>query len=144
MSGNTEKKSFWGAFSITDRESCENAIRNGGIAAMISAGITAIFAGIGFFTSSSDKDLAYLLDPWIAVDALLIVILAIFIFRKSRVAATTMVLYFAVSKVIMWYDMGKAQGLFMSIIFFMFYFTAMRGTYIWHKSYKDVNLESVA
>lgn len=144
MSGNTEKKSFWGTFSITDRASCEKAIHNGGIAAMISAGITAVFAGIGFFTTSSNKNLAYLLNPWLAVDVLLIVILGICIFRKSRFAATTMVLYFAVSKVIMWYDMGKVRGLFTSIIFFMFYFTAMRGTYIWHKSSKGVNLESVA
>jgi len=144
MSGNNEKKSFWEMFSITDRTSCEKAIRNGGIAAMISAGITSVFAGIGFFTSSSNKDLAYLLDPWMAVDVLFIVILGIFIFRKSRVAATIMVLYFSVSKAIIWYDMGKARGLAMSLIFFLFYFTAMRGTYIWHKSYKDTIHESVA
>ena len=140
MSGNTEKNSFWGAFSITDRASCEKSIRNGGITAMISAGITAVFAGIGFFTSSSNKDLAYLLDPWLTVDVVLILILGIFIFRRSRAAATIMLLYFAVSKAIMWYDMGNVKGLFVSIIIFKFYFTAMRGTYIWHKSYKNEHL----
>lgn len=143
MSGNTEKNSLFGVFSITDRASCERAIRNGGITAMISAGITAVFAGIGFFTSSSNKDLAYLLDPWLTVDAVLIVILGIFIFRRSRVAATIMVLYFAVSKAIIWYDMGNMKGLFVGFIFFMFYFTAMRGTYIWHKSYKNEGSHSV-
>jgi hypothetical protein len=144
MSNGTGKKSFLDAFTITDRMSCEKAIRNGGIAAMISAGITAIFAGIGFVTSSSNKDMAYLLDPWMMVDVVLIVILGIFIFRKSRVASTVMVLYFVVSKAIMWYDMGKAQGLLMSLIFLLYYFTAMRGAYIWHKSYKDDSRVSVA
>lgn len=36
MPNNTGKKSFFGAFAITDRTSCEKAIRNGGIAAMTS------------------------------------------------------------------------------------------------------------
>ncbi|WP_308367233.1 MULTISPECIES: hypothetical protein [unclassified Microbulbifer] len=140
MSMGAKKKSLLDAFSITDRRSCEKAIRNGGIAAMVSAGITAIFAGLGFITSSSSKNLAYLLDPWLTVDVALIVILGIFILRKSRVASILMLLYFVTSKGIMWYDMGKPQGLFMSAIFFLFYFTAMRGTYIWHKSYKDESL----
>jgi hypothetical protein len=55
------KKSLMSHFKIADRSSCEKAIKNGGIAALISAGITAIFAGFGFFTTSSNKDLAYLL-----------------------------------------------------------------------------------
>ena len=137
MADSKQKKSFIDSFRINDRESCEKAIRNGGIAAMISACITAIFAGAGFFTSSSNKDLAYFLDPWLSVDVVLIIVLGVFVFRKSRVASTLLVLYFAVSKAIMWYDMGKAQGIIVSVIFFLFYVTAMRGTYIWHKYYRD-------
>lgn len=38
----------------------------------------------------------------------------------------------------MWYETGKPQGLLMSVLFFMLYFTAMRGTFTWHKEYKDV------
>jgi hypothetical protein len=139
-----QKNSFLESFSIKDRTSCEKAIRNGGIAAMVSAVITAIFAGIGFFTGSSDKELAYILDPWMIIDVVLIVILGAFIFQKSRVAATLMVVYFIVSKAIMWYEMGRAQGVFMSIIFFLFFVTAMRGTYIWHNAYKHESSKSVA
>ena len=143
MADRKEKQSFIDSFRINDLESCEKAIRNGGIAAMISAGITAIFAVAGFFTSSSNKDLAYLLDPWMTVDVVLIIVLGVFVFRKSRVASTLLVLYFAVSKAIMWYDMGKAQGLLLSIIFFLYYFTAMRGTYIWYASYRDAPATTV-
>lgn len=115
---------------------CTKAIKNGGIAAMISAAITGGFAIAGFFTNSSSNDLNYFLDPWILVDAVLIVVLGIFIFRKSRVAATLMVIYFVGSKLLMWAEMGEPKGLPMTIIFLLFYVTAMRGTYIWH-AYSD-------
>lgn len=144
MSNNTEKKPFWGSFSITDQESCAKAIKSGGIAAMISAAITAAFAIAAFFTTSSDKSLNYFLDPWLFVDVVLIVAMGIFIFRKSRVAATLMVIYFTGSKLLMWAEMGEAKGLFMTMIFLFFYVTAMRGTYIWHSKYRDVPIKATA
>jgi len=133
------KKSFMDSFRINDRLSCSKAIRNGGIAAMVSAGVTAIFAGIGSFVTSSNKNLAYFLDPWLFLDVALLIILGIFVFRKSRIASTLLVIYFAISKAIFWYDTGKLQGLFVSIIFFLYYVTAMIGTYIWHSSYSDTS-----
>jgi hypothetical protein len=144
MSDSKEKKSFFDNLQIRDRESCVKAIRYGGIAAMISAGITAIFAGLGVFTSSSNKDLAYLLDPWMAIDVVLIVVMSIFVFRRSRVASTLLVVYFVASKAIMWADMGKVQGLIVSLIFLLFYVNAMRGTYLWHSSYKNAPATTVA
>jgi hypothetical protein len=143
MSVNNKKKSLWGMFSITDPASCKSAIYNGGIAAMLSAGITIAIAVIGFFSNSHDKIVEYVLDPDMVLSVVLVIVLGIFIFRKSRIAATIMVLHFALSKALIWYDIGNAPG-FLSIIFFLFYFNAMRGTYIWHKLYKNVQLESVA
>ena len=137
MSTDTVKKSFWGSFAITDRESCAKAIRNGGIAAMISAAISCAFALSGFFKSSSDKGLNYLLDPWVLLDAVLIVVLGIFIFRKSRIAATLMVVYFAGSKLLMWAETGEPKGLLVTLIFLLLYVTAMRATYIWHSKYRE-------
>ena len=136
MSNSKIKRTFIDSFWINDRASCEQAIKNGGIAATISAGITALFAGFGIFTSSSNKVLAYMLDPWMVLDVVVIIVLSVFIFRKSRVASTLMVLYFVTAKALMWYEIGKPKGLIMSIIFFLFYVTAMRATYIWHTSYK--------
>ena len=137
MDSKIEKKSFFNSFEINDKESCTKAIKNGGIAAMISATITALFGVAGLFTSSDNEEIKYYLDPWILVDSFLIVVLGFFIFRKSRVAATLMVIYFAGGKLISWYDLGKATGLLMSLIFFAYYFNAMRGTYIWHSTYNN-------
>jgi hypothetical protein len=137
MSSNTGKKSFWGSFAITDQDSCAKAIKSGGIAAMLSATVTGAFAISAFFTSSSDKTLNYFLDPWLLVDLILILVIGFFIFRKSRVAATLMVIYFVGSKLLIWIDLGEPKGLVMSIILLFFYVTAMRGTYIWHSKYHN-------
>jgi hypothetical protein len=139
-----EKKNFFSSFEITDRESCEKAIRNGGVAALISAGITAIFGILGFFIQSADANLSYMLDPWILVDVIFVVVLAIFIFRKSRVASTLLLAYFTVSKVIMWIDIGAPRGIILSVIFFLYFLTAMRGTYAWHSEYRDLPIERTA
>ena len=143
MSSNN-KKSLWDSFKINDEESCAKAIRNGGIAAMISAAITGVFGIAGFFTSSTDKDLNYLLDPWILVDFILIVVLGIFVFHKSRIASTLLVIYFVGAKLFMWFELGTPKGLFMAIIFFLYYVTAMRGTYIWHSKYRDITTKTNA
>lgn len=137
MTPDTKKKSFLDPFVISDRASCAKAIRNGGIAAMLSAAITTIFAVAGFFVSSRDKTVQYLLDPWILADVVLIVVLGVFVFRKSRVASTILVGYWALAKALMWYQLGAPSGLVMSVIFFAIFVTAMRGTYLWNSKYRN-------
>lgn len=135
-----KKKSFLAAFEITDEDSCKKAIRNGGIAALISAGITAVFGIIGLYVQTTDSELGYFLDPWLLVDVVLILVLAAFVFRKSRVASTVLVIYFVASKLMFWFEVGTPKGLFVSLIFLLFYVTAMRGTYLWHGKYKDTDV----
>ncbi|MGM9482676.1 hypothetical protein ACS5PN_15895 [Roseateles sp. NT4] len=139
-----EKKSFLDSFSFHDRASCAKAIKSGGIAALISAGITVAFGVAGFVTTSTNKDLAYMLDPAVLVDAAIFAVLAIFVFRKSRVAATLLFIYFTIGKLLMWYEMGKASGVLLTIVFFLFYLTAMRATYAWHSRYRDAEEEVTA
>jgi hypothetical protein len=131
------KNSPLNLFATDSKDACATAIKNGGIAAMVSAAITSVFAVIGMFTSSSDKNLNYLLDPWMLVDVVLIIILGIFIFRKSRVAATIMFLYFIAGRALMWYETGAPNGIVMALLFLCFYFTAMKATYLWHSNYKN-------
>ncbi|MBT4882445.1 MAG: hypothetical protein HON44_00550 [Glaciecola sp.] len=136
----TEKKpklSFKNQMKMGTQELCEAAIKNGWIAALISLGITLIFSLIGFFTQSDNETLNYFLDPWLMVDAVLIAIMAFFIYKKSRTAATLMFFYFVISKFIQWYDLGSAQGLPVALVFMYFYFNAMRGTFVWHSKYKN-------
>jgi hypothetical protein len=125
----------WISFSLPDQASCETAIRNGGIVALISAAIGLAFGAAGFFTSSENKALNYLLDPWILLDAALMVLIGIFVLRKSRVAATLIVIYFIAAKVMMWIELQSAPGLPISLVVLYFYVTAMRATFKWHAQY---------
>lgn len=103
---------------------------------MISAALTGAFAFAGFFTQSKDPNM-WMLDPWSMFDAVLILVLGIFVFKKSRTAATLLFVYFVCAKVYIWMEVGKPQGLFVAVIFLFFYFNAMRGTYKWHSTYQS-------
>jgi hypothetical protein len=135
-----EKKKKWtfeDQLRITDRESCERAIRNGGVAALVSAGLTAVLAIAGFFVQSDDARLSGFLDPWLLADVVLIVIVAVFIFRRSRVASTLMFVYFVGSKILQVMDgAGASAGMIVAVFFALYFFTAMRGTYLWHSKYR--------
>lgn len=133
----TPKKSFLTDFAIKDRRSCERAIRNGGIAALVSAGLTAVFATIGLFYKPTDAaEATVLFDPWMFIDVGLILLLAFFIFRKSRVAATILVAYFVATKWWQWTTFGEPRGWLLAFVFVAYYVTAMRGTYAWHSTYR--------
>jgi ABC-type dipeptide/oligopeptide/nickel transport system permease subunit len=131
-----KRRSFEDQLRIADRTSCEQAIRNGGVAALVVAGLTTIGAIAGFFVETSDERLRSALDPWALLDVALIVVLAVFIFRKSRVASTLMLVYYVVSKILQVMDGGGSAGLFVAVFFVLWFVTAMRGTYLWHSKYR--------
>ena len=60
-------------------------------------------------------------------------VLSIFIFNKSRIASTLMVIYFVASRVIIWTALGSPRGLPIALVFLAIYINAMRGTFRWHK-----------
>lgn len=125
-------------FRIHGRASCAKAIRNGWVAAMVSASLTALLAGVGLFKQPSDAKLDYFLDPWLFVDVGLLLVFAFFVYRKSRVASTILVIYFLAGRILLISELGAAasSGTLLAIVFFLFYVTAMRGTYIGHRAYR--------
>lgn len=128
---------------MNSQESCQEAISNGWKAAIVSLSLTLIFSISAFFTQSDDAVINYFLDPYALVDVALMAILAFFIYKKSRTAATIMFIYFVFSKCMQWYDIGAVKGLPFALVFIFFYFNAMRGTFIWHSNYKKTaNQES--
>ena len=65
---------------------------------------------------SDDAVLHSLLDPWSMVDVVLIVVLAAFIFRKSRVASTLMFVYFVASKLLQLAEgAGASAGMIVAV-----------------------------
>ncbi len=139
MSNKKEKNSFKEQIKMDTQKSCEQAIKTGWIAALISLGMTLILSSIGFVTQSENEKLNYILNPWSIIDAILMGILAFYIYKKSRVAATLMFIYFIISKFSQWFDLGNVQGFPLALVFMVFYFNAMRGTFMWHSMYKNID-----
>lgn len=118
-------------------EDAQKAIKAGAIAACISLGMTAIFMAISL--SSVDAGLGPALDGgWVLlIDLALMAALAFFMFRKSRIAATIMFLYFLASKAIQLIA-GEYSGIIMGGVFLYFYGRAVWGAFTWH-SLKDAH-----
>jgi len=114
------------------REEIDKKIKNGWIAAIISGVMT---LGIMFLAVTTGT-LENLFDIWTTVDVVLIFALAFGIYKKSRFASTTMLIYFLVSKILIFAETGKPTGVVMAIIFLYFYFQAMVATYQHHKLIK--------
>ena len=109
-------------------------IRNGWIVAVIGGCITLLVAVVSLY----GVDIAGLGGSELFIDVGLMFVLAYGIYRKSRVAATIMVVYFMASKIIIWIELGTVNGIAMTLVFLYFYSQAMIGAYQYHKLMKNV------
>ena len=131
-----EKISFKEQLKLGSEASCLAAIKGGWVAGLISIGLTLVIMLIGMNTNTNDKTILYFSDPTVFIDLAFVVVMVFFIYKKSRIAATSMFIYFVAAKYIQWIDLGAIQGLPLAVVFVFFYFNAMRGTYVWHSKYK--------
>ncbi len=138
MTEEKSKTSFADQLKIKDTAGCLEAMKNGWIAGTVSIGLTILVVLIGIFSGSDNDLLAYYADPLMFIDIVFMGILVFFMYKRSRVAATLMFVYFVGSKLVQWTDLGGVQGLPMALIFMFFYGNAMRATFLWHSKYKQI------
>ena len=81
-------------------------------------------------------------DPWIIVDIIIVFLLAFFIWKKSRVAADLMLIYYFVVRVFALFETGQFQGIFISVLILYFLGKAVWGSFVWHRLEKIENPES--
>jgi hypothetical protein len=103
-------------------------IKHAWIAGLISAAITLL---VTLLAVSGFKVLDF--DAWEFLDVALILGLTYGIYRKSRVCALLMFLYFLASKILMFVQSGKPNGIVMGIIFLYYYGQGVAGTFAYHK-----------
>ena len=137
MDPKAPRKTLLSLFQITDRDSCADAIRNGGIVALVSGGLSAVLGIAGFLIETPHSALRPFLDPWNLVDAGLVLLLAALVLRKSRVASALLVVHFVIAKVVMWKEMGRPRAVVLTLVILLLYVTALRGTMLWHAKYRD-------
>jgi hypothetical protein len=108
-------------------------ITHGWVAACVSGTIT-LLATVIAMASGGDG----LGDgAWNLVDVGLIALLAFGIYKRSRTAATIMLAYFVLSKILIMVETGKPSGLVVGLLFAIFYFRAMTATYRYHRFVSD-------
>lgn len=88
--------------------------------------------------------IALLYSPYYWLDVVIIAILGVGIFNKSRVAAWLLLAYFVVSKIMVWSVLGAAlfsdvegwSNLFTGLVFVGLYAAAVWGTTLWQREAK--------
>ena len=117
-----------------DIKSAEKAIKNGWIAALVSAMLTGLLASLPLINESDVLGF----NPWNFLDVVLMICLAFGVYKKSKTAATILFAYFVISKIDIIVFREGYSTIPVSLIFLYFYFQAMRGTY----SYENLMSES--
>lgn len=114
-------------------EEVESHIKNGWVAALVSMVMTLGMTVFAMF--KADADVA--MEALGFIDVGLIGLLAFGIYKRSRTAATLMLLYFVVSKILEMVAAGMPTGLLFGMLFAYFYFRAMVATFGYHRFVKD-------
>ena len=114
-------------------------IRYGYIAALVSAGITVVLN----FLQIDAGDVNLFSDPVVLYDVIIILLLAFGIYKKSRVCAIAMLIYFILGKIFQFQEYASygidtpPSTYLVAVVFIYFYFQAVRGTIAFHKINKE-------
>ena len=109
-------------------ESILKKIRNAWVAGLISAGVTLVVTLFAIFGVSL---MGY--TAWELLDVVLILGLTFGIYKRSRVCAIVMLVYFVISKIILISEGVKTNGLVTGVIFFYYYWQGVSGTFAYHR-----------
>jgi serine/threonine-protein kinase len=111
-----------------DIENAEKAIKNATIAGIISGVITLLVTLLSV-TGVNILDFSL----WNMLDVFLIFGLTFGIYRKSRICAVSMFIYFIGNRLLFFSSYGfSAVGLPIAILFAYFYFQGIRGAFAYH------------
>lgn len=118
----------------------EKKIRTAWILGLISGFVTLLFTLVAATSEGGTADFqGTTVSLWYLLDVFLIFLLTFGIYRRSRVAAIGMFIYFLLSKLIMW-SVGLSvagssvlPGILTGIAFLYFYFEGARGAITFHQ-----------
>ncbi len=108
-------------------------IRHGWIAACLSCAMT-LLATLLSLRQSGDQTV---FSAFNLIDVGLIALLAFGIRKRSRTAATVMLAYFVLSKILIMRQTGQPTGIVFGLVFAIFYFRAMTATFRYHRFVKE-------
>jgi hypothetical protein len=112
-----------------DIESAEKVIKISVYVTVIVALLTVGLAIAGFYQSSNDPKLDYLLDPYSLLDGILLSIFAFFLYKRKLWAAIALVLHQTAGFAVLWIEFNKFPGV-IPIFKIILYISAIRGIYL--------------
>jgi serine/threonine-protein kinase len=120
------------ADEIVVPEKVQKQIRNAWIAGTISGTIT---LAVVLFAMAGANILGF--SAWQLIDVALIFALTFGIYRKSRVCAVVMLIYFIISKAMLITQAGSSTGIITALIFLYYYGYGVAGTFAYHKAMRE-------
>ena len=139
-----KKKGCLGWFDISTKENCESAIAIGWLIIVINSCLSTF--EILHLIAQIKQDPIFSIYPIISytvdyahfVNIFVYFILAFFIYKKSRIASTLVLLIFIINKLFIAITPGIVSvGPLLWITIIAFLFNSMRATYVWHSQYKN-------
>ncbi len=112
------------------QEAALKHIKQAWVAGIISAGITLLVILVAASGSTVFAKLG--VDWWSLIDVVTVLGLSFGLYKKSRICAVLLFVYFVGSKIILWATMGNVRGVTMAILFGYFFFQGIRGTFAYH------------
>ena len=131
----SDKASLGEKLDRTWKKQIRNACIAGTIIGVLTVLVTLIFT-FGVHIPGLDVDL------WYLVDAVVIFALTFGIYKKNRVCAVLMFVYFVAGKLLMWAESGNVSGLSMAALFGYFFFQGILGTFAYHRTHESAHKES--
>jgi len=108
------------------------------IAGCVSGGVTLTGALLAL---AGDNYLGF--SAWDLLDVVLICGLVYGIYRKSRICAVLMLLYFIVSKIVIIRETGSPAGLALALVFIYYYIQGVIGTFRYHNLLRRTRLSAL-
>lgn len=123
-----------------DKIQAIKATKNGAVAALISAGITAAVTLFAITTAAEGAGfLAVFNDPFNFVDVVLVLICAFGMYKQSRIASVAIFIYFIFAKIFIAIQSGETTGITTGLLWLYFYGKAIQGSFAYHKFEKAEN-----
>jgi len=110
-------------------------IRQAWVAGLFSFAITLIFTLMAILGKSIHG-----FGAWQLLDVAMILGLTFGIYKKSRICATVMLVYFVASKAMLIAETGNVAGHVTSLIFLYFYAQGVYGTFAYHQHVRRMGL----
>jgi hypothetical protein len=127
-------------FDISSRAGSERAMRNAAISLLLLAVAFGFAGSMAFWGSPTgnallDARLESMRDPWVLVSALVYAVLGMFVYRRSRAAATFAVVYFVALVIWESLELGRVALNIFSTFVLALLVMAMAASFQWHRLY---------